>query len=356
MKERGRFLIVLAVLFTIAGITYWVRNVHSSDIVLVGTVDANQVVVSARITGRLDKLNVTEGSEVKVGDVIAELDTQELEAQRSAAKATLSSMSSRISQTESEREVASGETSSGVSNAQSRVQTARANLQEALATLEQARLDNERTQGLAEQGIVSAQERDRAAQQLKAQQARVAALQDQVRAAQADVKAAQARTHQARAAQSTVAATRAEAENARAQLEQAQARLGYTKVLAPVAGTVSVRVARQGEVVNPGSAIVTIVDYNDTWVHAALPETLSDRVGIGDNVRVRLPSGAMTSGKVILKEAEGDFATQRDVNNKKRDIKTVVLRVRVDNSEKKLVPGMTAEVLLPGELEKAARK
>ena len=356
MKERGRFLIVIAVLFTIAGVTYWLRNDHSSDLVLVGTVDANQVIVSARMAGRIERLNVEEGTVVKLGDVIAELDTQELEAQRSAAQATISSARSRISQTEAEREMASGETSSGVSNALARLQSARSSLQEAQATVEQLRQDAERAQGLAAQGIVSAQERDRATQQWKAQQARVAALQDQVRAAQADVKTAEAHTHQASAAQSTVAATRAEAENARAQLEQVQARLGYAKVLAPVSGTVSVRVARQGEVVNPGSPIVTIVDLNDTWVRAALPETVSDRVGIGDTVKVRFPSGAITSGKVTFKSAEGEFATQRDVNNKKRDIRTVVLKVKIDNEEKRFVPGMTAEVLLPAELAKAAQK
>ena len=175
----------------------------------------------------------------------------------------------------------------------------------------------------------------------------VASLTDQIRAAEADVRTAQARTHQANAAKSEVAATRSQAANAEAQLAEAETRLGYTRVLAPVAGTVSVRVARQGEVVNVGAPIVTIVDLSDTWVRAAMPEIYADRIAIGDSLKVRLPSSDIIDGRVIFKATEGDFATQRDVNNRKRDIRTVVLKVRVDNSQKKLVPGMTAEVLVP---------
>ncbi len=61
--------------------------------------------------------------------------------------------------------------------------------------------------------------------------------------------------------------------NAKAQLAEADTRLGYTKIYAPVSGTVSVRATRQGEVVNPGTPIVTIIDFGDTWVRAEAPET-----------------------------------------------------------------------------------
>ena len=127
---------------------------------------------------------------------------------------------------------------------------------------------------------------------------------------------------------------------------QAAVRLGYTNVYAPVTGTVSVRAARQGEVVNLGAPIVTIVDLTDTWVRAAIPETYADHIGYGDVMRVRLPGGTITSGKVFFKGVEGDFATQRDVSRRKRDIKTIVLKVRLDNPKGAFVPGMTAEVLV----------
>jgi HlyD family secretion protein len=181
---------------------------------------------------------------------------------------------------------------------------------------------------------------------LKAQQAVVTSLQQQVTAAQADLNIAIANTHQAHAAQSTVASTRAQLSNAEAQLKEAEVRLGYTKIYAPVSGTVSVRAAREGEFLSAGQPIVTIVDFGDTWVRAAIPETEADHIGIGDTLRVRLPGGTQTSGKVFFKSPEADFATQRDVSRRKRDIKTLVLKVRLDNPKGAYVPGMTADVLV----------
>ena len=143
--------------------------------------------------------------------------------------------------------------------------------------------------------------------------------------------------------------TEADLKNAIAQKNQAAVRLGYTNVYAPVTGTVSVRAARQGEVVNIGAPIVTIVDLTDTWVRAAIPETYADHIGYGDVLRVRLPGGTITSGKVFFKGVEGDFATQRDVSRRKRDIRTIVLKVRLDNPKGAFVPGMTAEVLVSPE-------
>jgi HlyD family secretion protein len=134
---------------------------------------------------------------------------------------------------------------------------------------------------------------------------------------------------------------------AQAQLSQAETRLQYTKVLAPVSGVVSVRAARQGEVVNVGTPIVTIVDLNDTWVRAAIPETYADKLQLGDTLDVRMPNGSTVRGKLIFKNTEGDFATQRDVSRQKRDIKTVALKVKIDNTGMKYATGMTAEVLVP---------
>jgi len=130
-------------------------------------------------------------------------------------------------------------------------------------------------------------------------------------------------------------------------LKEAEVRLGYTKIYAPVTGTVLVRAAREGEVVSAGQAIVTVVDFSDTWVRAAIPETDADHIGYGDTLRIRLPGGTQVSGKVFYKAAEADFATQRDVGRRKRDIRTLLLKVRLDNPKGVWVPGMTAEVLVP---------
>jgi multidrug resistance efflux pump len=194
--------------------------------------------------------------------------------------------------------------------------------------------------------VASDQDRVQAEMNLKAQEASVQSLKEQVSAAQADFDSSVARTNQATAAQSTVASTQAQVVNATAQLREAEVRLGYAKIYSPVTGTVLVRAAREGEVVNAGQAIVTVVDFSDTWVFAAIPETEADHIGIGDSMRVRLPGGTVIPGKVFYKAAEADFATQRDVGRRKRDIRTIALKVRLDNPKGAYVPGMTAEVLV----------
>ena len=89
------------------------------------------------------------------------------------------------------------------------------------------------------------------------------------------------------------------------------------------------------------------MDLTQTWIYAPLPETQADAVKLGDSLRVIMPSGTTIQGKIIAKSAEADFATQRDVSSRKRDIKTVQLKLLIDNPDEQFVPGMTAEVYIP---------
>jgi HlyD family secretion protein len=346
VSARNKFAIVLSIVFVIALTYYLLSTPRSSDLDLIGSVDANQVIVSPQVQGRISKLLVDEGTKVKQGDLIASLDPSELEAQARAAAATIDSLRSQVSATQATSQATQGSTTSGVANAQARLESARAQLVQAEATLTRTESDSRRTIELAKQGVASDQDRVQAETSLKAQQAVRQSLLQQVTAAQADLNTAIANTHQAHAAESTVASTRGQLLNAEAQLKEAEVRLGYTKIYAPVTGTVSVRAAREGEFLNPGQAIVTIVDFSDTWVRAAIPETQTDHIGLGETLRVRLPGGTVTSGKVFFKSAEADFATQRDVSRSKRDIKTIVLKVRLDNPNGTYVPGMTADLLV----------
>jgi multidrug resistance efflux pump len=349
MSARNRFFILLGIIFVIAAVYYFFSVDHSKDLVLIGTVDSNQVIVSAQVGGRIQKLLVDEGTPVKAGDLIAVLDPSELQTQEAAAAANIASLKHKVSEMQHTEESTSGSTSSDVANARARLSSAQAQLQQAKATLDRTASDSRRTIELAKAGVASEQERVQAETNLQAAQATAQAQQELVKAVEADLNSALARTHQANAARSTVQATRADLQSAVAQKNQAAVRLGYTNVYAPVSGTVSVRAARQGEVVNIGAPIVTIVDLTDTWARAAIPETYADHIGYGDVLRVRMPGGTITSGKVFFKGVEGDFATQRDVSRRKRDIRTIVLKIRLDNPKGAFVPGMTAEVLVSPE-------
>src|ERR1019366_3998023 len=147
-----------------------------------------------------------------------------------------------------------------------------------------------------------------------------------------------------------VAATQGQMDSAKAKLDEAEVRIGYTRIAAPVDGVVSVRAARQGEVVSVGTPIVTLVDLTQTWVYAPMPETQAQAVKLGDTLQVRMPGGEQVSGQVIAKAAEADFATERDYSRSQRDIRTVRLKLLIANPGETYVPGMTAEVLLPQRL------
>ncbi|MFZ0704827.1 MAG: efflux RND transporter periplasmic adaptor subunit [Candidatus Korobacteraceae bacterium] len=353
--KKGRFFIFLLLLVLLATGYFFYSTDRTGDTVLIGIVDANQVIVSSKIAGRVERLYVDEGSQVKAGDLIAEIDSEELEAQKTAAEATINAYNMQVASLKATESQTLGETNSGVVNAQALLAAAQATLVQAKADLARIQSDSERTMKLADQGVASEQDRVRAEEQLKAQQAAVNTAQKNVDAAQASLNMAKARIHQQSAAASNVAANEAQVANARAQLAEADTRLGYTKIYAPVTGTVSVRATRQGEVVNPGEPIVTIVDFSDTWVRADAPETESRFIAVGDKFQVRLPQGKPIDGTVIFKAVEGDYATQRDVSRRKRDIKTIGLKLKVDNPKGELVPGMTAEVLLPKNLTRSSQ-
>jgi len=210
--------------------------------------------------------------------------------------------------------------------------------------------DTQRTVALAKQGIMSAQASEVAQASLNADQAAVASAKENIAAAEASLRQARAHELQATVAARTVASTREQVQNAKALAKQASVEVGYSKVFSPLTGKVDVWAARQGEVVAASTPIVTIMDLGQTWVYAPLPETQATAVQLGDQLRVVLPSGDAVQGKVIAKSAEADFATQRDINGgRKRDIKTIRLKLLIPNPGEKFVPGMTADVYIPKE-------
>jgi multidrug resistance efflux pump len=123
--------------------------------------------------------------------------------------------------------------------------------------------------------------------------------------------------------------------------------LGYTRIVAPTTGIVDTRAALPGEVVNPGQAIVTLIDQDNLWVRADVEETYIGRLHLGDRLPVKLPSGATREGTVFYRSVDADYATQRDVSRTKRDLKTFEIRLRCDNRDRSLAVGMTAYVTLP---------
>ncbi len=347
MSARNRVFMILGLLTVGSVIWYFATTRRSGDLQLIGTVDANEVIVSSKIPGRIQTLTVVEGQEVKAGELIAVIESQDLQAALKAANATAASQRWKLNSTVETERQNRGETTSATASAEAQVKTAEANLAQARAQYAHQQADTSRTVALAQQGIVSAQSRDEEVTSLQAAKAAVDAAQQNLAAARANLRQARAHELLAEASAKTVDQTRGEAANARALAEQARVEESYARVMSPISGKVDVWAARQGEVVAAGVPIVTIMDLTQTWVYAPLPETQADSVQLGDTLRVVMPSGETIYGKIIAKAAEGDFATQRDVSSMKRDIRTIQLKVLIPNPGEKFVPGMTAEVYIP---------
>jgi len=342
-----KFLILFGVIFLIAAGIYWYSTPSGNAIPLTGIVDGNEVIVSPQITGQLVMLKVDEGTRVKQGELIAELDPKELQASLASARANVDSLEAQVQEANHNYAWTKDQTSASVEQAQATLTSTRAQLAQAQANLWRDQTDYNRMQELFKSGIESAQDRDHAEATLRVSKANVKSLQESVGAQQAALDVAIANEKQVGVRQSEIATTIAQLEQARAAEVETATQLGYTKIYAPIGGIVSVRVAKQGEVVSQGSPIVVIVDVDHLWARADVEESYIDDVGFGQTLRVKLPSGDILKGQVFFKGVENDFATQRDVSRTKRDIKTFAIKVSLPPDDGRLFTGMTATVLLP---------
>lgn len=342
-----KFFGLLGVILIIALVTYVLTTPSGNSYPLIGVVDGNEVIVSPQITGRIVKLNVDEGSEVKRGELLAELDRAALEAQVAAQDATIHGLQAQVKQVQESLGMTDSQTAAALQAAHANVTAAQAQLAQAQATNWLNETNLKRTQTLFDSGVISAQERDTALATVQASQANVKSVSDQVKSQQAALAAAEANRKQVDVLRSQIASTQAQLKQATAMKQQDETQLGYTEIYAPIDGIVSVRVAKQGEVVQQGNPIVVVVDMDHLWVRADVPETYIDSVQFGQALPIQLPSGDILHGNVFFKGVEGDFATQRDVSRTKRDIKTFAIKVSVPNPQHRIFTGMTATVLLP---------
>jgi HlyD family secretion protein len=345
MKRR----LPLALLFlaVLAAAAYCVVNRGSRPIVLTGTITTDEVTVGAQILGRLQQVRVREGDTVKRGQLLASIQPQAQKADLAFYHQGEQQAASQVSQAEADLNFQETQTSNQVSQAQANLAAAQAQQVQAQADLENARLTFDRERQLYRQGVDSAQVFDQARTAYDGAKAHVDSLREQARAALAAVALAQSTATQIAARRAALEATRHQLAAAAAQRQKAGVQLDYTEIRSPINGIVDVRAALPGEVVNPGQAIVTLIDPDNLWVRADVEEGYIDRIHLGETLTVRLPSGAERRGTVFYRGVDADYATQRDVSRTKRDIKTFEIRLRCDNRDRSLAVGMTAYVRLP---------
>jgi membrane fusion protein (multidrug efflux system) len=231
---------------------------------LVGYINAQ---IRARVAGHLVSQNYTEGSFVKAGDLLFQVDPRPFQTAADQADAKLHLAESQLSQAKAQVSASQAQ----VEQAIAKVAQDEAQVKRAEATQRQTELDVNRYTPLAQRGSVSQQELDNAVQSNLANLAAVAAARAAVQNSEASVSQARAALERAHADVKTQDANIAAA---RASLEDARLNLGYARVLSPIAGVAGFRGANIGDYVGPsdGTPLTTVSQVDPIYMEFPVGE------------------------------------------------------------------------------------
>jgi len=212
--------------------------------------------IRAEVSGYLMTKNYTEGSFVKQGQMLVQIDPRPLEAALSQANGDLAKSQGQLGQARSQLDQAQAQ----LAQANSQLLQAQSNLAVAEANQLKTQLDVNKFTPLAKQKAVTQQDLDNAVQANVAAKAQVAAAVAGIETAKAQVKAADANVGNAKAA---IVAAEAQVQASQAAVKTAQVNLGFTRIISPINGIVGIAQAQVGDLVNPTSGIITTVSTVD---------------------------------------------------------------------------------------------
>ena len=319
-----RYLIGILLIAAIAALLYYFfrRNQEEENpsIKVSGNIEATEVDVGFKVSGRIVSLLVQEGDWVEKEKVLAKLDDEDLLRRLALAQATLRSAQARLDK------LLAG-------SRPEEIREAEAIFQQAQFDLENKKAHYERMKTLFERGVVP---------------------KDTFDNAETGFKVAQAAMHRARENYQLVkkGPRKEDIEDGRAQVEQAKAslqlieiQLSYTTLYSPLSGVVLVKSGEVGEVVNPGTSVLSLADIENLWLKAYIPETELSRVKWGQEVSVTtdLKPQKIYKGKISFISSQAEF-TPKQIQTEKERV-TLVYRIKIDipNPDKELKPGMPAD-------------
>jgi HlyD family secretion protein len=273
MTKSGRrwLLVALAVVLALAGYYAWQKfggsNLPDGIASGNGRIEAVEIDVSTKTPGRIREILVAEGDFVTAGQVLARMDTDQLEAQRRQAAAQL------------RRAVVSVDTAKSLVTQREAERTAAvAVLAQREAQLDTADRKLARSEQLIKTSAVSQQVLDDDRATAQGATAAAAAAQAQVAASEAAISASKALVIDAGAA----------VDAAQAAIESITVEINDSTLRSPRDGRVQYRVAQPGEVLSAGGRVLNLVDLGDVYMTFFLPTAQAGRVAIGADVRLVL--------------------------------------------------------------------
>ena len=319
-----RILLIVVIAVVVAGLVYYLltrnKKEEANFIKVSGNIEATEVDVGFKVSGRIVSRFFEEGDWVDQGKVLAKLDDEDLRNRLEVARATLMSARARL-----------GKLLAG--SRPEEIRQAEANLHQAQFDLRNKQTQYDRMKSLYERGVISKEAFDNGETGFKVAQAAVQVATESYQLVKEGPR-------------------KEDIEDARAQVDQAQAsvklnetQLSYTTLYSPISGVVLVKSGEIGEVVNPGTSIVTIADVENVWLKAYIPETDLSKVKWGQDVIVTadLRPQKKYRGRISFISSQAEF-TPKQIQTEKERV-TLVYRIKVDipNRDRELKPGMPAD-------------
>jgi len=295
-------------------------GVTSKPVSVTGTIEATQVDVSVKITGRIVERLVKEGDRVTRGQVLVRLDDSELAADVKRQEAALRAAQATL------RDLEKGARPQEIEDARAAVSSVE-------ATRTMTEREYQRTEQLFKQNLIAAQDVDRARQAYEVAKAQERSARERLALVLEGPRPDQ------------IDAARWQVTQAEAALAQARSRLREAIVVSPIDGVVLRKNLEVGETANPGVPILTLVDPKDVWLRAYVPETEVGRLKVGDPGRVRVDAfpDRVFTGRLIEIGSEAEF-TPRNVQTKKERVNLVFrIKIQIDNPDGLLKPGLPAD-------------
>jgi len=321
--KRIPILIFLAGLVA-AGVYFYPRFTHGSkpqnEIVLSGNIEAHESLVSFKVQGRIVELPVEEGQSVEKDSLLARLDDADYRQRVRIDEASVHVRQSNLALTLA-------------GTREQEIKAMQQNMLDAQADLQQKKLDYERAERLFSEDAVSAQDHDLADTALKRSQAAFQAAQQKYNQAVEGSR------------KEEIAIAEANLKEAHANLGMSRVNLDYTVLRAPGAGVITVRQAELGEVVVPGTPVVTLADLDHIWLRAYVAETDLGRVRWGQDAVVTTDTfpGKQYHGRISFIASEAEFTPKSVQTYKERVMLVYRIKIDIDNHSHELKPGMPAD-------------
>ena len=326
--KRPRLILVIVVLAAalaaLAYLAFWRQAGRGiNDLRLTGHIEATETNLGFKVPGKIRAIHFEEGQWIKAGQVVAELEADDLRQEVAAAEARLKAAQANL------EKLVSGYRPQEVREAQAAAAQAKADFDD-------KERDFKRMQNLFARQVVAAQVRDRseaaylmAKEALRRAQERYDLLKSGFRREDIDQG-------------------RAELTQAQAALELARTRLGYAVITSPANAVVLVRPAEPGQVVAVGGTVLTVGDLDNVWFEGWIPETDLARVRHGQKARITTDTypGKIYPGWVSYISSKAEFTPKTVETFKERVTLVYRTKIRVDNPNYELKPGMPAEAVV----------